>query len=132
MDRIEKFMRDAKMNYDIKFIGKTINPRWQDNELRNYYKVTISTPKGSVEVPFWDSVYNTEHNRKPIIDDILYCLQVDFGWMTFKNFCDEYGCDKDSITAYQLYAECMSQYIELSAIFTPGQMEELGEIQMEM
>ena len=72
MDRIKKFMRDAKMNYDIKFIGKTINPRWQDNELRNYYKVTISTPKGSVEVPFWDSVYNTEHNRKPIIDDILY------------------------------------------------------------
>lgn len=60
--------------------------------------------------------------------DVLVCLtKYDPG--TFENFCADYGYDEDSRKAYSTYEGVVEEWNEVSALFTPEQLEILSEIQ---
>ena len=63
----------------------------------------------------------------PSVYDVLACLtKYDPG--TFEDFCSDYGYDNDSRTAERIYFAVQKEYTQLARLFTPGQMEELAEI----
>lgn len=121
------FLKKSNARMEMEFIGCVPNKEWEDKKERNLYKVTISTSKGSMNVHFWDSVYNTERDIKPSNYDILACLtKYDPG--TFEDFCCEFGYDEDSRRAERIYFEVQKEYKNLTKIFTEEQMEELRDI----
>lgn len=66
-------------------------------------------------------------NAVPSVYDVLACLtKSDPG--TFEDFCSNFGYDEDSRTAERIYFAVQKEYTQLTRIFTPGQMEELAEI----
>lgn len=63
----------------------------------------------------------------PSVYDVLACLtKYDPG--TFKDFCSEFNYNEDSRAAEQIYFAMQKEYIQLTKLFTPEQMEELAEI----
>lgn len=54
------FLDKAKASIKIEFSGVAINKEWKEKGKRNLYNVTITTPLGSMNFDFWDSIYNTE------------------------------------------------------------------------
>lgn len=57
----------------IEFGGTSLNLNWKDKDLRNFYNVSLSTPIGTMDFIFWDSVYNTEISKMSIED---YCKKA--------------------------------------------------------
>ncbi len=68
-----------------------------------------------------------QENARPNEYDILTCL-TKYDPETFEDFCSEFGYDKDSRSAEQIYLACVKEYKQLTRIFTDAQMEELREI----
>lgn len=48
---------------------------------------------------------------------------------TFKDWCDEYGDDPDSLKALQTFRRCNTFANRLRAFFTPAELDQLSEIQ---
>lgn len=57
------FLKKAKATCTIEFGGCIINRDWEEKEYRNFYNVTISSPRGSMSFVFWDSIHNTEISK---------------------------------------------------------------------
>lgn len=57
------FLDRANAKMYITFIKRAVNPDWNDNAIRNLYRVRITTPCGTMGFNFWDSVYNTEASK---------------------------------------------------------------------
>jgi hypothetical protein len=118
-------MANAKMQ--ITELGVEQNKRWNEKCFRNTYRVTITTPKGTMWVKFWDSIHNKQHGLKPNEYDVLACLQkYDVG--TYEEFLSEFGYDPYDKHSREIYNGCVSEYDRLCRIFTAGQMDELREI----
>lgn len=82
------------------YLGREKNENWDDGSERDVYMVNIATPRGNMQVKFWDSVVNTRKNmfageecrvwRKPTAYDILSCLTTyDVG--DIEDFISEFG-----------------------------------------
>ena len=54
------FLTKANAICKIEFGGVSRNENWKEKEKRNWYDVTITTPKGTMSFVFWDSIHNTE------------------------------------------------------------------------
>lgn len=54
------FLAKANAKCEIEFGGVARNENWKEKEKRNWYDVTITTPKGKMSFMFWDSIHNTE------------------------------------------------------------------------
>ena len=54
------FLEKANAKCNIEFGGISRNENWKEKEKRNWYDVTIVTPKGEMKFVFWDSIHNTE------------------------------------------------------------------------
>ena len=54
------FLERAQATIDIRLIGQMRNQDWKETKLRNAYDITITTPRGTMNLMFWDSIYNTE------------------------------------------------------------------------
>ena len=54
------FLKKANATMNIEFVGLAFNKDWKERERRNLYKITLSTPRGSLVFDFWDSIHNTE------------------------------------------------------------------------
>ncbi len=50
----------CKAKIDIAYSGYAYNRNWGDEEKRDFYDVTITTPIGSMNFDFWQSIYHTE------------------------------------------------------------------------
>lgn len=78
------FLAKANASIKIEFSGVAINREWKEKEKRNFYDVTITTPLGSMNFDFWDSIHNTEISqmsveewaRKHRLDTYLYSDRV--------------------------------------------------------
>lgn len=159
------FLKAANATMTIELVGCDVPRHWKSATKRhNHYIFTITTPRGTIESDFWDSLFNTKrHNRtydefckeeshaldrhynqinpyptrKQYADmkkettateyDILACLSK-YPVGTFKEFCEEFGYDDDSIAAMRTWEGCREEYDALCRIFTPEQMEALQEI----
>ena len=123
------FLESCSATMEITYTGMELNSNWKDNELRNTYFATITTPRGTMKVKFWDSVYNTERGIKPTEYDILTCLEkYDVG--TFEDFVNEFGYEPDNLRcAKRIYKAVIHEYQDLCRCFTEEQLESLREIQ---
>lgn len=57
------FLKKAKATCTIEFGGCIMNRDWEEKKHRNFYNVTISSPRGSMSFVFWDSIHNTEISK---------------------------------------------------------------------
>lgn len=64
MNEYEKQAKDfldaCNAKIKITLVGKEINHLWDETKPRNKYHFIITTPRGSMEGDFWDSIRNTE------------------------------------------------------------------------
>lgn len=130
--KAKDFLFDCRAEMIIVYDGKALNPDWEDTVPRNKYRFTITTPFGSMEGTFWDSLDNTRKGIKPTEYDILACLEkYDVG--TIDDFVSEFGYEvhkwSDVKRIENTYNAVVREYNDLCRIFTPEQMERLREIQ---
>ena len=127
----QDFLDKCNARMTVTLVCRMKNDKWLDQVSRNRYEVTLSTPKGIMVFPFWDSVINTQHNLRPSKCSILACLEkYDVGSIDdfFNEFCWEITSGSDVIRFLDTYNETVKQYKDLCRIFTPEQMEMLREI----
>jgi len=60
LEQAKNFLNKANAKCEIVYGGISRNENWEEKEKRNWYDVTISTPRGKMVFTFWDSIYNTE------------------------------------------------------------------------
>lgn len=142
------FLQKTHAEMKIEYVGLAVNKEWKEKEKRCLYKITLTSPRGSMIFDFWDSIRNTEIRTMPFdsfnvqankelaakkkvavpsVYDVLACLQkCDPG--TFEDFCSDYGYDEDSRTAERVYFAVQKEYTQLARLFTPDEMDELAEI----
>ena len=125
LEEAKKFLEDANAQLQLTRVGSDI-PKW-DIVPHSHYKFTLTTPLGSMEGDFWDSLYNDGKAITPNEYDLLACLDPDIP-DTFEDFCWEFGYDTDSIKALETFEACKKQAQDLKRIFTDSQLEALSEI----
>jgi hypothetical protein len=81
-------------------------------------------PEGEYMAYGWRKVKRTA----PTAYDVLSIIEArDPG--LFEDFCNEYGYDVDSRSAYQTYEAVRDQYLHLRKMFSEEELEEMMEIQ---
>ena len=60
LKRAKDFLNKANAKCEIVYGGISRNENWKEKEKRNWYDVTITTPRGKMSYTFWDSIHNTE------------------------------------------------------------------------
>nr|DAV11547.1 MAG TPA: hypothetical protein [Caudoviricetes sp.] len=58
LEQAKNFLNKANAKCEIVYGG--ISRNWKEKEKRNWYDVTITTPRGKMTFTFWDSIHNTE------------------------------------------------------------------------
>lgn len=136
------FLKDCNATMKIFYLVTEINKDWDDKQKRDHYIVHICTPKGVMQVNYWDSVHNTRTNqerklsglpiKKPTEYDILACLQkYEVGTMEdfFSDFGYEIKCVKNITNFINTYNAVVKEYQDICCCFTPEQIEKMREIQ---
>ena len=136
------FLESCNATMDIMYLGTEVNKDWDEKRERDTYMVNIRTPKGNMQVKFWDSINNTIKNSdfrrinklriKPTAYDILSCLQkYDVG--DFEDFIWEFGYEikkrGDLKRLQDTYNAVVKEYNDICRCFTPEQIEAMQEIQ---
>lgn len=60
LKEVKDFLRRCQATCEIVYGGITRNENWKEKEKRNWYDVTLTTPKGTMSYTFWDSIRDTE------------------------------------------------------------------------
>lgn len=135
----EDFLESCNATMDIMYLGTEVNKDWDEKRERDTYMVNIRTPKGNMQVKFWDSINNTIKNSgfrrlriKPTAYDILSCLQkYDVG--DIEDFMWEFGYEiknrGDLKRLQDTYNAVVKEYQDICRCFTPEQIEAMQEIQ---
>ena len=159
LEQAKNLLNKANAKCEIVYGGISRNENWKEKEKRNWYDVTITTPRGKMTFTFWDSIHNTEistmtfeeYAKKKLkynrVEDMSYGEKVkaknDLARLKADAVPNEYdvlaclekydpgelGYNEDSRTAERIYIAVIKEYKDLIRIFTEEQMEELREIQ---
>lgn len=60
LEQAKNLLNKANAKCEILYGGISRNENWKEKEKRNWYDVTITTPRGKMTFTFWDSIHNTE------------------------------------------------------------------------
>lgn len=60
LSQVKSFLNKVNAKCSIVYGGIARNENWKEKEKRNWYDVTIYTPRGTMTFVFWDSIRNTE------------------------------------------------------------------------
>ena len=63
LEQSKNFLNKANARCEIVYGGISRNENWKEKDKRNWYDVTITTPRGKMIFTFWDSIHNTEISR---------------------------------------------------------------------
>lgn len=136
------FLASCNATMKMMYLGKEANDNWGDTKERDTYMVNIVTPKGNMQVKFYDSIKNTRDNidreytnrprKHPTEYDILACLQkYDVG--DIEDFIDEFGYEikkkGDLKRIMNTYDAVVKEYNDIRRCFTEKQIEAMQEIQ---
>ena len=140
--RAKDFLKKCKASMNFLYLGCNQNDLWEEPFARDNYIVNIVTPKGNMQVKFWDSKNNTDKNLNrirceysriyPTEYDILSCLQkYDVG--DIEDFMFEYGYTLEKKGDFKriqaIYEACKKEYEDICRCFTERQIKKLQEIQ---
>ena len=134
MNEYEKQGNDFLENNGIEmeriFHGTRTPPNWGEHPV-NAYTIKLKKQNDKVmESPFYDSINNTQQYPRPIPTayDFLACISGTYYNEDFSDFCDEYGYDTDSRTAYATWQAVNESAEKMESFFTPEELTELREI----
>lgn len=140
--RAKDFLKNCEAKMDFLYLGCNKNDIWEDDFSRDNYLVNIITPKGNMQINFWDSKNNTDKNyqRKrcgysrihPTEYDILSVItKYDVG--DIEDFIFEFGWKFEKKGDFKriqtMYEECKKEYEDICRCFTEEQIKALQEIQ---
>ena len=79
------FLMKANATMKIDFVGIAVNKDWeeQENQKRNLYEVTLTSPRGSMVFNFWDSIHNTNIKRMTISEYAEKCYKKPFNFLSY-------------------------------------------------
>jgi len=145
---VSELLDQWNIQINVKLIGETIKEGWQCDQwkvsigsfsfdyytgvgLRNKKKNAIPAPncgKNTIAYVEWG-----KYNIIPVIPhsaDLLYGILLDSesAETSFNNWCDNYGCSNDSISAFNIYQKCCEYSKELRKVFSRSQIDALKEI----
>lgn len=119
------FLEKANATCSIEFGGYTINSDWEEKVYRNFYNVTLSTSRGSMQFVFWDSIQNTKISKMTLVEYAKKRFKCQYEYLTYT---DKAKASKELKkkkaaaipTAYDVLA-CMEKY-------DPGTFEEFCSV----
>lgn len=76
------FLQKTNTTMAIDFIGYCINQDWNETECRDLYKITLTTPKGTMVFDFWNSIFNTTINHMDIITYAKKRFKCSYDYLT--------------------------------------------------
>jgi len=126
------FLVETDTTCDIELIGQDFSS-WNKKSKVNKYSVTLKNKRHSYTFDFWDSIANTEKNKKAKYDfySILACV-TKYVPDSFDEFCSDFGYEFKNETEYikakQTHLDCLEQVKNLKKLFTSEQFEKLSEI----
>lgn len=127
----ENFLNKYGLAVTFELIDQNPNKLWEDDLIRNHYKVTITrngNPNG-LTIEYWDSAVNTEADKVPTAYDVLAVIgSQSTVYDTFEDFCSEFGYDEDSRTAERIYKAYNEEAKSIVNFFTEIELEDLREI----
>jgi hypothetical protein len=119
---------------NIDSVCKNIDSKW------NHFVWTceLITSKGSIRLVFKTglahvikakSSFFNDKPKPPTLEDVLYSLIADSraAELSFGDWCDEYGYEEDSISAFYIYRECCETAKKLKTIYSRNEIEEIKE-----
>jgi hypothetical protein len=123
------FLTDTKTMMTILKAIPQKHPIWsmEENKHGINYSVMMKNANGTYIFDFWNSIKAKAENKKPSYYDVLACINP-LSENNFKDFCDNFGYNTDSILADKTYQACLEQDRELKKLFTSEQLEKLSEI----
>lgn len=113
---------DLRFNLEviIQFHDVEVNPLWEDNKLRNSYKVTVKRGNEKMEFKFWDSLINREKHLLPTVYDVLACLNK-YPVGEYSDFLQEFGLTR-STNSRKMWEGCKSEYAKLRRLFPDDEL----------
>jgi hypothetical protein len=102
----------------------------EDTETRDIYRITLKNKKHRFSFDFGQSIVNSNYGNNPPSEyDVLAGLQK-YEVGTFDNFCSAVsGMIQTRSKAYKTYKAVMREWKNVEKLFTPGELEQLQEIQ---
>lgn len=96
-----------------------------DKDVRDIFVCVLKNENHRFRFTFGQSINNT--GITPTAYDVLASLtKYEVG--SFENFCDEYGYNTDSRSAYKTYKAVLKEWKNVERLFTADQIEMLQEI----
>jgi hypothetical protein len=97
-----------------------------DKEDRDIYRVTLAHNRQTYTFNFGQSIVHSarESRCQPDAYSILACLNT-YSPGTFEEWCGEFGYDTDSRKAEATYRAVCEQWLNLSRMYTPEQLDAL-------
>lgn len=142
VNQAKYFLENCNATIKMMYIGQTIPENWGKGKKHDTYIVNISTPRGNMQVKFYDSIVNTNKNKdltlnglhrkyKPTAYDILSCLTTcDVG--SIEDFISEFGYEikkpGDFKRILNTYKAVKKEYEDVCRCFTEEQIEQLQKI----
>jgi len=132
----EQFLTDTGTIFDIRYLRT--GPYFRDDkESRDIYQFTLSNTRGSYSAQFGDSLQSTmdraryNDHKSPTAYDILAVIG-DYVEPIFNEWVLEMGYSdapmRDYLKIRAIHDACLAESVALARMFTPGQLEQLREI----
>ena len=96
-----------------------------DAEERDIYKITLIREDDFYSFKFGQSIAN--RGVEPTPYDVLACLTT-CNPESFDDFCDNYGYDNDSISAFKTYKAVVKEYKKVYNLYNADELKRLSEI----
>ena len=136
-EKTAPFFDDEKQDRDIYSVelsrgGRTYTPQFGQSvacSARWRWESAWATTKYEFGGrPIYGNYKPNVDRRQPSAGSVLMCLEYNNPG-TFEEFCDEYGYDTDSRKAEKIWRACIDQYLALSAMYSPDELEALGRLE---
>lgn len=129
--QVVDFLLKTETTCKIEYIGLD-TPKWGKEKVFTY-SVTLKNKKHIYTFKFYDSINNTNKNKKATYDfySVLACLST-YIPDSFDDFCSDFGyefkTEEDCIDGKQTHLACLYQQRNLKKLFTDEELILLAEI----
>jgi hypothetical protein len=121
----EDFLKKTGVTFITEFISH--RPYFAgETESRDVYMILLKRGSKSISFLFGQSIANK--GKHPEAYDVLAGLDSQI-YDTFKEFCDEFGYDSDSMKAHEIWISVNELAKKLQGFFNEQELEALSNIQ---
>lgn len=134
---VKQYLRARGIAFSARYVGQMKDGSgwehflWRVNLSRSPAKhFSTDYRMGLAHVTKSKKSYLPDRPKPPIAAQVLHSTILDArsGEMSFRDFCDELGCNYDSIKDLNIYRECEKITQEMRNFFTREEFEKLEEL----